>query len=464
MVYSIGPSPLDARKVWAGTDDGRVWRTRDGGVHWDDVTPQGMQAWSKIGVVEPSHFDADTAYIAIDRHRLDDPAPYVMRTQDGGRSWTEVARGLDAPGYPASVNVVREDSSVRGLLYAGTEHGAYVSFDDGAHWQDLQAGLPRTSVRDIVVHGDDLVLATHGRGFYVLDDVAVLRALATDASPGPRLYPTADAVRVHTPAFTGTPMPHDEPAAINPPRGAAIDYSVGDAQAAHVELAITDTQGNVVRRYRSDDPAPRPDLGKIDSAPEWLDQTAPPADTPGAHRFVWDLHYARPSALSGLHPEAQGVWAPPGIYTVTLTVDGHVFRQTLRVEPDPRVKLGPDDLAQQFTLARAIEAARAEAHTALSDAAKLRARWAAEPGQPHRADMARLDALVAAAPDDLRAAASAPPARVGGLSDVATRLDTLAQDVEAADAAPTPDARSGFEQADAALKNVLAAWSSLRAS
>ena len=464
VVYAIGPSPIEKSLVWAGTDDGRLWRTRDGGAHWDEVTPQGLQAWSKIGVVEPSHFDADTAYIAIDRHRLDDPSPYVMRTVDGGRSWTPIVAGLDAPGYPASVNVVREDAVRRGLLYAGTEHGAYVSFDDGAHWQELQAGLPRTSVRDIVVHGNDLVLATHGRGFYVLDDIAALRALAADASPGPRLYPLADAVRVHPPAFTGTPMPHDEPVAIDPPRGAAIDFSVGEAPAKLLELAITDAQGSLVRRYRSDDPAPAPDFAKIDSAPEWLDHTRPPPTAPGAHRFVWDLLYARPQALSGLHPEASGVWAPPGSYTVTLTVDGHAFRETLRVQPDPRVKLGLDDLAQQFTLARAIEAARVEAHTALGDAAKLRAAWAVEPGQPHRDALTRLDTLVAAAPDDARAAAGAPPARVGGLSDVATRLDTLAQDVEAADAAPTPDAQSGFAQARDALKAALATWSSLRAS
>ncbi|MDQ2859944.1 MAG: hypothetical protein M3T55_04290, partial [Pseudomonadota bacterium] len=218
VVYAIGPSPIAASDIWAGTDDGMVWRTTDGGVHWADVTPKGLTAWSKIGVVEPSHFDRNVAYIAVDRHRLDDFAPYLYRTGNGGKSWTAIANGLGGGNGLNAVNVVREDPMKRALLYAGTERGAFVSFDDGVMWEPLRAGLPTTSVRDIDVHGDDLVIATHGRGFYVMDDIESLRELAADGgAAGARLYKPAPAIRILAPAFTGTPMPKDEPMAANPP-------------------------------------------------------------------------------------------------------------------------------------------------------------------------------------------------------------------------------------------------------
>ena len=407
VVYAIGPSPRSAKSLWAGTDDGLVWRTRDGGAHWTNVTPAGLRPWSKIGVVEASHFDDDVAYLAIDRHRLDDRAAYVMRTIDGGRSWTTIAAGLDT-----TVNVVREDPVRRGLLFAGTERGAFVSFDDGGHWAPLQAGLPPTSVRDITVKGDDLVIATHGRGFYVMDDIAGLRELAADGQRATRLFAPAVAVRFRPAAFTGTPMPKDEPMSVDPAFGAAIDYSL--AADGPVTIRIEDAAGAVARSYGSADPDPAPDLQKIDSAPEWLPRSPPPAATTGAHRFVWDLHYAPPPGLSP-EPGVDRVWAPPGRYTVVLIAGGKTFRQPLVLAPDPRVTAPPASYQTAFNLARRIEADRGRVALALKDK-----------------------------PADAT------------LKTLAERLAKLQLAVDGADGGPSADAVSGYAQASAALREKLA--------
>ena len=461
VVYDIGPSPLKDGPIWAGTDDGLVWRTRDGGGHWDNVTPAALRPWSKVGTVEPSHFDPQVAYLAVDRHRLDDQAPYAYRTRDGGRSWTAIPDGLADGGTLNAVNVIREDPVQRGLLYAGTERGAFVSFDDGARWQPLQRDLPRTSVRDITVHGEDLVIATHGRGFYIMDDIVPLRSLAASAAPGLRLFAPAPAIRLHEPAFVGTPMPKDEPMAPNPPIGAYIDYVLPTA--APVQITVLDAQGAVVDRFSSADPAPPLDLAKIDAAPEWLAKAAPPAATPGQHRFVWDLHYAAPPRPPGGDAEeagdAAGVWAPPGRYTVELTVGGHSLRQPLEVRPDPRVKLDAAGFQAEFVLARRIEQAQVQVHAALARAAALKTRLKAQPqaADPARKaalaqTMARLDAVTDLPVEDPRNSVGLPPNSLTGLSDIALRLAKLALAVDGADAAPTPDDISGFDQTEAALK------------
>jgi photosystem II stability/assembly factor-like uncharacterized protein len=421
VVYAIGPSPIAASDIWAGTDDGLVWRTRDGGGSWTNVTPSGMTAWSKIGVVEPSHFDPQVAYVAVDRHRLDDFAPHILRTRDGGKSWTAIVSGLADGGVLNAVNVVREDPVRRGLLYAGTERGAFVSLDDGEHWLPLEPGLPVTSVRDIDVHGADLVIASHGRGFYVMDDIEPLRELAADGGGATRLFKPAAAVRVRGPAFTGTPMPKDEPMAVNPPAGAYIDYALERAPAGPVEIAISDAHGDPVAKFSSADTLPPLDLAKISTAPEWIVRTQPPSAGAGAHRFVWDLRYALPATLKTDFRQS-GVWAPPGRYTVTLTVDGKVFQAPLDVVSDPRVSTTAAANARQFALARAIEADRVKVRAAL-------------------------------------AAAKADPAGQGvakALGPLAERLDELAGAVDGADGAPTPDAESGYRQASAALATALA--------
>ena len=335
MVYAIGPSPAKDGLIWAGTDDGLVWKSEDDGAHWTEVTPKGLPAWSKIGAVEPSPHDPETAYLAVDRHRLDDFRPYVWRTHDGGKTWTLIAQGLDVGGTLNSVNVVREDPARKGLLYAGTERGIFVSFDDGDHWEPLQQNLPRTSIRDIDVHGDDLVVATHGRAFWILDDIEPLRELAADPSPRTRLFAPAVAWRVRPWGFTGTPMPKDEPRAPNPPSGAIIDYWLPAAAAGPVEISILDEQGRPVRRYTSAAHPEAPKLSELRVTPDWVQPPAPPSAAAGLNRFVWDLHYAQPKGdiERGDDEDDAGVWAPPGRYQVELKVDGQTFRSRSRSGP-----------------------------------------------------------------------------------------------------------------------------------
>jgi photosystem II stability/assembly factor-like uncharacterized protein len=471
VVYAIGPSLLDERLIWAGTDDGLLWRTRDGGKHWQDVTPSALGAWSKVGVVEPSHFDADSAYIAVDRHRLDDPRPYIYRTHDGGASWVLIAAGIADEPVLNSVNVVREDPVHRGLLYCGTERGVYVSFDDGLHWQALQQNLPRTSVRDLQVHGDDLVIATHGRGLWIMDDMAPLRALADDASGVVRLFPPATAQRVRPSGFTGTPMPKDEPMAANPPAGAYIDYAL-DAAAGVVSLTIADAHGAIVRTFSSSDQQTRPDLTRIEVTPDWISAPQPPATGAGLHRFVWDLHYAPPADLTSDDPteEENGVWAPPGKYWVELTAGGRSYRQPLTVAPDPRVQLPADAYARQFALARDIQQARIQIAVTLAEAGTIHSAIAERSkgaGGAAAAALASADQQLLAVSDlqpprDSPDSTGRPPQSTTGPRYLATAFRELARAVDRADAAPTPDALQGYAKHRALLEGALAAWDAFK--
>ena len=451
VIYDVGTSPIRDGLIWAGTDDGLIWRTDDGGAHWANVTPAALGAWSKVGIIEASHFDPNVAYAAIDRHRLEDQQPHILRTRDGGRTWTEITSGLPRDGGPNSVNVVREDPVRPGLLYAGTERSLYVSFDDGENWQPLNAGLPASSVRDITIHGDDLVIATHGRGFYVLDDIVPLRALGGNAAPGIHLYPQAAAYRINEPGFTGTPMPKDEPLAANPPFGAMIDYALPANFAGPVQIAIYDQSGALVNRYSSTE-TPKPiDLSKLPIAPEWVVAPQPPAATPGHHRFVWDLHYAKPAALG--EGRGAGIWATSGQYTVELTAGGQSLRQPLTVLADPRVKVTQADFDAQLRLARQLEQARVRAHAMVKEAADLKAGLGKIAGQPGAAELtAQYEALVG--PEPAMQGANAP----NSLTGISTWLDKLANGIDGADGAPTPDMLSGYTQVSAALDGFEPRW------
>ena len=456
VVYDIATSPLVEGLIWAGTDDGLIWRTSDGGANWQNVTPQSLGAWSKVGTIEPSHFDANVAYAAIDRHRLDDQKPYILRTRDGGRSWQPIVQGLPSEGGPNSVNVVREDPAEARLLFAGTERGAFASFDAGDNWQPLDNGLPATSVRDITIHGNDLVIATHGRGFYVLDDIVPLRALAANPAGATRLYPVAAAVRLHPPSFIGTPMPKDEPLAPNPPLGALIDYNL--AAAAPVDITITDSAGNVVNRFSSSDPVKPIDLATLPIAPEWVVSPRPPAATAGHHRFVWDLHYAKPTGLKDSDNVRSGAWAPPGRYTVDLAVGGQHLRQPLEVIADPRVPITAADFQAEFRLARQVEQQRVRVRTMLAQAKDLKTRLATLKGQANAdALSAQLNEIVG---EGGPISGTAAPTNLTGISDW---LDTLAGAVDGADAAPTPDAAQGFAKVTAALNAIQPRWTALQA-
>ncbi|HEX4959311.1 MAG TPA: hypothetical protein VF173_00635 [Thermoanaerobaculia bacterium] len=462
VIYSIAPSRVADQDLWVGTDDGLIWRTKNEGGTWKDVTPAALTPWSKIGILDASHFDAETAYAAVDRHRLDDFKPYVYRTHDGGAHWELVANGIPQGSF---VNAVREDPARKGLLYAGTEKGVYVSFDDGDHWQSLQANLPVTSVRDLEVHGEDLVIATHGRAFWVLDDVTPLRQLDAQVTAAAAwLFAPNPAIRMRPAGFTGTPMPKDEAAAANRPAGALIDYVLKTASAPPVTLEIRDEKGELVRRYSSADPAPPPDLAKLSIAPQWVPPPVQLSTAPGHHRFVWSLRYPS-AAASGENPR-DGIWAPPGRYTVVLEAGGAHLTQPLTVLPDPRVTLPPEGYAAQFALARRIEAEQVRLAAASREAETLLKALAERRKGANPKIAPAIDKLAASV---LELSGTAPPGQrwvqpksLTSLRAVGSALDRLATAVDGADAAPSPDAVSGFDQARKSLASALAGWDALK--
>jgi photosystem II stability/assembly factor-like uncharacterized protein len=463
VVYALAPSFTADGELWAGTDDGLVWHTRDEGAHWENITPKALTPWSKVGVIEPSHFDGGTAYLAVDRHRLDDRQPYIYRTHDSGRSWQLVVNGIPGGHF---VNAVREDPKRRGLLYAATEEGVYFSFDDGDHWQSLQLNLPVTSVRDLTVHDNDLVIATHGRSFWVLDDVSPLRQFdGTVSAASAYLFQPSTTYRVRPAGFTGTPMPKDEPIAPNPPTGAAIDYVLATKPAQPVALEIHDGADNLVQRYSSADTVAKLDPAKLRTAPQWVTPTPHLDDSPGMHRFVWPLQYTAPK--TGDNPRgANGVWAPPGVYRVTLTVDGRALERNLTIVPDPRVKLDPSAYQAQFDLARRIEATLAPVARAQTAAGTIRKsvvelRKGASAGLADTLDafQARLTALSGEAPSTNPSnVAMFPPKHIESLRWLSGALTNLQRMVDGADARPSPDATAALDKLEPMVDATLADW------
>jgi photosystem II stability/assembly factor-like uncharacterized protein len=370
VIYAIGASPLTVNIIWTGSDDGAVNVTKDGGAQWKDVTPPELTGWSKVTQIDASHFDADTAYMSVSRFRVDDLTPLIFRTRDGGKSWTTIARGLAAT---APVNVVREDPRMRGVLYAGTERDVYVSFNDGDDWQPITLNLPHTSVRDLIVKGDDLVVATHGRGFWILDNITPLRELAvtqraTLREPeGPLshfLYKPQAAYRLRRNNNTDTPLPPEVPAARNPPDGAIVDYVLAADAPGPVTLEILTATGKRVRRYSSADPPEQIDETELNVPAYWARPPQMLRTTKGMHRFVWDLRYPAPGAVQRDLPisavyrdtprEPLGVLAVPGVYTVKLSVDGQTFTRQLTLKMDPRATITPLGLSRQYALASRI--------------------------------------------------------------------------------------------------------------
>ncbi|MGC2111523.1 MAG: glycoside hydrolase [Candidatus Korobacteraceae bacterium] len=359
VIYALAPSPLDIKRIWAGTDDGLIWLTTDGGTNWENITPPQLSAWQKVSVLEASHTDPQTAYAAINTIRLDDLRPHIYRTRDGGKTWTEIVNGIPDN---ENVNSVREDLKRKGLLFAGTERAVYVSFDDGDHWQSLRLNMPATSVRDVLIKGDDLAVGTHGRGFWILDDITPLRQLDDNIIAGNAyLFAPELAYRVRWNTNPDTPLPPDEPAGQNPPDGAIFNYYLKSSSSMRVTLEITDSSGKTVRRFSSADPVPPPDP-ELSIPSYWLRPPQTLSSASGFHRFVWDMHYA---PVAGIRPEypiaavyentapaPTSPWIMPGKYTVVLTVDGQRYSQPLVVEMDPRVKTASADLQQQFDLSK----------------------------------------------------------------------------------------------------------------
>jgi photosystem II stability/assembly factor-like uncharacterized protein len=464
VINSIAPSPVEHGLLWVGSDTGIVSLSRDNGQTWQDVTPRGLEPWSRISLIEASHFDPGTAYLAVNRHRLDDYSPYIYRTHDFGQTWTRTNAGIDAPAY---VHAVREDPAHRGLLFAGTETGIYVSFDDGDHWQSLQLNLPVTPIRDMTIHASDLVIATHGRSFWILDDITPLRqASDATAATGAYLFRPRTAVRVRPGNEHGTPLPPEIPAGENPPDGAIIDYDLKAAPQGPVTLQILDSQGQLVRSYSSTNhPAPpRPE--SLPFPPFWVKTPEPPAATPGMHRFVWDLHYAaapgQPAGFAAFRGGAAGPWAMPGQYQVRLTVNGQSYTQPLAVRMDPRVDASQADLQKQFDLAMKIQARLESVGTALAEARSLRAQLQDRRGRLGGAQ-ATLDALDVLEHKMTALVSGPPPAgSPGTLNDARSRLARIGAVVDSADAAPTATAQSLFDDESQTLDRLLGEWNQLK--
>ena len=491
VIYSIAPSHRDAKVIWVGTDDGLIQLTRDGGKTWTNVTPPAITPWSKVAQLDASHWDDETVYAAVNRIRLDDLHPHIWRTHDGGRTWAEIVTGIPAD---EPVNVVREDPVRRGLLYAGTENTVYVSFDDGAHWQSLRRNLPPSSIRDLVVKDSDLVIGTHGRSIWIMDDVTPLRQLTPEllatmtpnGSARAHLFAPAEAFRIQRDINTDTPLPPEEPHGQNPPEGAIIDYWLRDTPRSPITLEIVDARGHVVRHFSSADTAARAierGIDSLDVPAYWPRHPRVVSTAPGMHRFTWDLHAADPDVLVHEYPisavpgdtprEPRGATALPGRYTVRLTVDGTTYTQPLVVHMDPRVKASMADLQAQHDAATRLQAdierdftAIAEAR-ALSDAitharAQGKPNAAVKGGAPGATVKAAVDSLTA----EVQAAAGQGPrarGRGASLSSINGDLASLLTTVDGADARPTAATMAGIDRIEQELSKQLDAWNRTKA-
>jgi photosystem II stability/assembly factor-like uncharacterized protein len=484
VVYTIAPSPVRAAEIWAGTDDGLIWVTRDDGATWANVTPPGITAWSKVTMIEASHSDPLTAWATLDRHRLDDLAPHLYRTRDGGKTWTETVLGIPDGAF---LRAVREDPGRPGLLFAGTELGPYVSFDAGDHWQSLGLGMPVAPVRDFAVRQRDLVAATHGRAFWVLDDLSPLRQLTPAVAAAPVwLFRPDTAIEIRS-RSRGAPsdavVPDIDPVELaageNPPSGAILDYHLAAAAHDSVTLEVLDSAGARVRRWSSTEKprAQNPSTMKVPAgwaqAPETL-----PADA-GEHRFTWDLRYASPGGgAGGGFFGSGGPWALPGRYTVRLTVDGTAHTQPLVVRLDPRLHVPQATLVAQLAFARRVAAASRRVATAERAVVRLRERLdsiaapgtgrteKAAPGLSAQAARVGGEAhrILGEAPPsnpDNAGVGDGPPAP-GSLLFLRGVLSRLQSSAESGVSAPTAEARAGFEKASAALETTLAAWDRLQ--
>lgn len=472
VIYALAPSFKTVDTLWAGTDDGRLWITRDGGKNWSDITPKELTAWSKVTQISASHFDEQTAYASVSRFRVNDMHPYLYRTHDGGKSWKLITSGLPDFG---PVDTVREDPVRKGLLFAGTENAVWVSFDDGEHWQSLQLNLPHTSMRDLWIHDDDLIVATHGRGFWILDDIAPLREISADLATSVHLFGPASAYRVKRDTNTDTPLPPDEPAAPNPPDGAALDYYL-PSSATSVTLEILDAQNHVIRRYaNTDKPAITEEELKKQLIPlYWVQSPRSLSTQPGMHRWIWDLHYAAPTATRHDYPIAAiphdtpryplGPTVLPGMYSVRLTVDGKSSSARLTVKMDPRVKTSAAGLEKKFQGEMRLASQASSLSEAVIQGGAIRAQLEKRSSQSNsKAQGAveefrkKLDTLLGK-PGGFFAPPSAEPT----LSRASGEASTLYQEIWQSDTEPTASQMQALAEIERSSSDLLKRWNELK--
>jgi len=504
VIYSIAPSPKDAKLIWIGTDDGLIQVTNDGGKNWKNVTPSELTPWSKLAQMDASHFDTPSAYAAVNRFRLDDLRPYIYRTHDGGKSWQKIVNGLPDN---EPVNTVREDPERKGLLFAGTERSVYVSWDDGDHWQSLRLNLPATSIRDLVVHNDDVVVGTHGRSFWILDDIATLRQFDAKVAGAPaHLFAPQLTYRVRRNNNPDTPLPPEEPAGQNPPDGAIIDYwlspklEASGVMSTRVALEVLDGTGKVVRRFSIRDKPETVNEKDFNVPMYWVRPPRVPSAAPGMHRFVWDLTYPAPDVLSRDFPISAiyhdtplyplGAAALPGKYAVRLSVQsspgggdegGAVGSwgnsQPLEIRMDPRVKTSPEDLRRQFDLDRKIADNLHRDFEALQQVRSLRAQLKPLKGDQYANSAASNSgqAVIAKSASDLDSKAATIAGGEGGfgarfLSTLEGRslgrlnagFASIISALDSADAAPTTQEVATVEELQKALDEQLAGWNEIK--
>lgn len=475
VIYAVAPSFQEAKTIWAGTDDGLIHITRDGGASWQNVTPPQLKPWSKVSTMEASHSDAGTAYAAINSFRLDDLRAHIYRTRDFGATWTEITKGIPDGG---ASNVVREDPERKGLLFAGTEGSVYVSFNDGDDWQPLELNLPHTSMRDLAIHGDDLIVATHGRSFWILDDITPLRQWNPDiAKESAHLFAPETAVRFRWNRNPDTPLPPEFPAGKNPPDGAIIDYYLASPSKGPVTLEVLDEQNHVVRTYSSIDKAePMEKIARENPIPMyWVRPAQTLSAEAGMHRFVWDVHYPPPEALGHEFPISAifrdtpryplGAWALPGNYTVKLTADGKTYTEPLVVKMDPRITASLSDLQKQFGMESGSVGGMNQSFEALAEVRSVREQLkelARAAGKGRLAEaIAALDKKAA----ELEGAAQSSFYGLPPKGKQAENFSTLNQHfagllgvADSADAAPTTQATAVFGELIEALESLLSRW------
>ncbi|HEY8831458.1 MAG TPA: hypothetical protein VIM21_03020 [Gemmatimonadaceae bacterium] len=467
VIYTIAPSFRNANTIWTGSDDGFIQVTRDGGQTWRNVTPSALTPWSKVSLVEASHFDDQSAYAAINRFKLDDLHPHIYRTHDGGASWKEIVNGIPSDEV---VNSVREDPLRPGLLFAGTERAVYFSIDDGEQWQPLRLNMPATSIRDLVIHDDDIVVGTHGRSFWILDDMTPIRQIAAKGSATETfLFKPKLTYRFRRNKNTDTPLPPEEPAGKNPPDGAIINYRLGSSAKEPVVLEIVNSSGGVVRAFSSADSV-EPIETDLNVPTYWVRPPQRVASSAGTHRFVWDLHYSPPRVLGHDYPISAiygdtprfplGPAVLPGEYTVRLTVNGRSYSQPLTVKMDPRAPITAAGLKLQHDIGVRMNDAISRDFAALGEVRRQRAllktqREGAKAGEVADSLVA-LDTALSTIESGPRSGAAENLVRLNG------ELAGILDNVEGADMDPTSQTIAAAATLEQSLASVLAQWSEIQ--
>ncbi|MGB0010352.1 MAG: glycoside hydrolase [Candidatus Sulfotelmatobacter sp.] len=473
-IYALAPSFKNINTLWAGTDDGLIWQTRDGGKIWNDITPKDLTPWSKVTQLSASHFDEDTAYASVSRFRINDNRPYIYRTHDAGKNWTLITTGLPDFG---PVDTVREDPVRKGLLFAGTENSVWISFDDGDHWQSLQLNLPHTSMRDLWIHDNDLIVGTHGRSFWILDDITALREVKTLSTSEAHLFTPAPALRIQRDTYTDTPLPPDEPFAANPPDGAILDYYLPHASSP-VTLEILDARGQLVRKFSSTD---KPDVTEEELKKQliplyWLRPFQALSADAGMHRWVWDLHYSAPdstrheypiSAIPGDTPRLPlGPTAMPGTYSARLTVDGKNYTASFVLKMDPRVKTSTAGLERKFQLETRLASLLTQTSEAVQQAGsirdplqKLTQQATGSMRDSVQTFQNKLMALLGAPAGFL-----APPASENTLIKTNSQIAVLYGQIWQVDADPTASQSEAFAAIERDASDVMKRWDAFRAT